>query len=302
MSVTRRLSVFGAIFAMVVLAGSAYAADLPAKEPGQASTPSPRWTGGYIGFNIGSHWSLNDVQLATAKTYVNPAGALSAAAPANAAVNGANWMYGEHRDSLIGGLQIGYDWQINRWLVGLEAAFQALETPGREKSATRTIAITPGFLPGYSSVQTMSVLTRLDYLGTATGRVGLLATPSVLLYGTGGFAFGRIEMSAAISGASVNSPTPFNAYSSGASLTETRNGWILGLGAEWMIAKNWSAKLEYVHYDLGSTSYTFRTTVTAGPGGVPAGTTAYTYRTVVSSHFNGDIVCLGINWRFDAGL
>jgi len=39
-----------------------------------------------------------------------------------------------------------------------------------------------------------------------------------------------------------------------ASVSKTKVGWTAGAGAEWMFARNWSAKLEYLYVDLGSDS------------------------------------------------
>jgi outer membrane immunogenic protein len=95
----------------------------------------------------------------------------------------------------------------------------------------------------------------LSYLGTVRGRVGFLATPSLLLYGTAGLAYGG--MSASIQ----NTQRMYWQFdnSSGAvfgqgSYSKTMVGWTAGGGVEWMFMPNWSAKAEYLYYDLGRAS------------------------------------------------
>ena len=71
----------------------------------------------------------------------------------------------------------------------------------------------------------------LPWFGTLRGRVGFLLTPSLLVYGTGGFAYGGVEFW---------------------DQTRTRVGWTAGGGAEYLLAQNWSVKIEYLYLDLTS--------------------------------------------------
>ena len=114
------------------------------------------------------------------------------------------------------------------------------------------------------------------------GRVGLISGP-VLLYATGGLAYGQAQLNA-----NLVSPATFTFP---ASASATKTGWIAGGGAEWAFAGNWSAKLEGLYYDLGNT------TVLAGPtlgAGVP-GITGF----LRGRDFNltGGIVRVGVNYR-----
>ena len=89
---------------------------------------------------------------------------------------------------------------------------------------------------------------KLDWFGTVRGRLGFLATPTFLLYGTGGLAYGRVAS------ATVNSFTATPDIYTGSTST-TRAGWTAGAGGEWMFAPNWSAKAEYLYVDLGTVGY-----------------------------------------------
>jgi outer membrane immunogenic protein len=74
-----------------------------------------------------------------------------------------------------------------------------------------------------------------------------------LLYGTGGLAYGRVDASANLFQSFDNGDAHFQAQAP-ASVSKTKVGWTAGAGAEWMFARNWSAKLEYLYVDLGSES------------------------------------------------
>ena len=74
-----------------------------------------------------------------------------------------------------------------------------------------------------------------NWLGTARGRIGY-AWDRVMPYVTGGAAFGDIE-----------------ANQLGlAGVHDTKVGWTVGGGVEAALAGNWTAKVEYLHVDLGS--------------------------------------------------
>ena len=90
----------------------------------------------------------------------------------------------------------------------------------------------------------------IDYLGTVRGRLGFLVTPTLLVYGTAGLAYASANLSATYTTydlANFYGPGLANPQNS-----DTRVGWTAGGGVEWMFLPNWSAKLEYLYYDLGS--------------------------------------------------
>jgi outer membrane immunogenic protein len=129
------------------------------------------------------------------------------------------------------------------------------------------------------------------------GRLGYLFTPTLLAYGTGGLAYGRVSSSVAIvPQTQVPIVDVLGAGSSG-TLSETRTGWTAGGGVEWMFLRNWSVKLEYLHYDLGGVTYSAgaRTPVGFIPPNVgrPVGTNVST----ATTSFGGDIVRVGLNYK-----
>jgi outer membrane immunogenic protein len=82
------------------------------------------------------------------------------------------------------------------------------------------------------------------------GRIGFLAAPNLLLYGTGGLAYGQVRSSAI----SVF-PPPGSIETYAGSISDTRVGWTAGAGGERLIGNGWSIKAEYLFVDLGSVSY-----------------------------------------------
>jgi outer membrane immunogenic protein len=110
----------------------------------------------------------------------------------------------------VGGVQGGYNWQTGPWVFGVEGDIQAT-------GASDTFAPWKFSNP---------------WFGTVRGRAGY-AFNNILFYGTAGLAFGELR-----------------GETFGLSETHTNAGWTVGLGAEFGLAPNWSAKLEYLYVDL----------------------------------------------------
>ena len=90
--------------------------------------------------------------------------------------------------------------------------------------------------------------------GTVRGRAGLLLTPTLLVFGTGGLAYGEADLSAAWFSPKL---TPvLNAGGTAYGYQDMRTGWTGGGGVEWMFLPKWSAKVEYLYYDLGTATTT----------------------------------------------
>ena len=169
----------------------------------------------------------------------------------------------QHMDGVLGGAQIGYNVQFNRtWLAGLEADFQGT---GQRGSATFP-PITEIFgVPGIAvtTVTTTGTLTqKMPWFGTFRARLGAEPSEHWLLYVTGGLAYAQIRSTAAISAVAAGpGGTATAALSS--TVNNDRAGWTAGVGAEWMFAKQWSAKVEYLYMD-------YTTSMTASPASVPS--------------------------------
>lgn len=188
---------FGICLAVLV-AAPAFAADLPLKAP-PAPPPPPvfNWSGFYIGANIGGAWTRDTLT-------DNLTGA----------------SLGTDNSGFIGGGQLGFNYQINNFVLGVE-----WDIDGTTLSKTG-----PGVVTG---IGTLQAATSTDWISTLTGRVGL-GVDRWLLYVKGGGAW--VQESATITNLTT-------ATSVGASTTGS--GWTVGVGGEWAFAPQWSAKLEY---------------------------------------------------------
>jgi outer membrane immunogenic protein len=241
------------------VSGQALAADLPPrgynKAPAMAA-PVTNWSGLYIGGNLGYGWGNGN----TAFSLLN--------------LDADNTALDTKSKGVIGGAQIGYNWQMGAIVTGLEADIQGsgIKSSGRSPLFnTDTNSIIPGNF--------LSTEQKLSWFGTARGRLGATVTPDLLLYATGGLAYGHVDASANTFFAS-DEQFP-------ASVSKTKVGWTVGAGAEWMFARNWSAKVEYLYLDLGNVSAIRHSPI------IPSIAAAYTW------HTQENIVRAGVNYHFN---
>jgi outer membrane immunogenic protein len=260
------------------LTGAALAADLPSRTPPPVYLPPPicTWTGLYIGINAGYHFGDSSKYNHFSGTDTDSGGlgtALSDGAIPTTGAGGA--------DGAIAGGTIGYNWQINSFVLGVE-----VDVDGAGGRKTSTFANTPDAVIGVPLFTTSSQ--GLDWLGTVRGRLGF-AIDRLLFFGTGGLAFGESRASFSVSGQEGVPPLSV-AASSNRSV-----GWAVGGGIEYALPYNcnWSVKVEYLHYDLGRTT---ETVFYSYP--VPA--TDFSTLTGQTRH-SGNIVRAGLNYKFDWG-
>ncbi|WP_424362235.1 outer membrane protein [Methylocystis parvus] len=304
------------IAALAVSATAALAADLPYQKGPPVlpppPPPPPLWTGFYVGLNAGGAWSNSNAINVASVGFVDPTAnainlfPLPASVAAGAATSG---VLSSSQGGFIGGGQIGYNYQFyNNFVVGIEADIQGVAgSSSRANSVAAVDALSVVGFPGNFVQSTISVSKNLDYIGTVRGRLGWLATPTLLVYGTGGFAYGGATSNTSIFG--VNAGVNLGlccgnpAFASGGAFSDTLTGWTAGGGVEWMFMPNWSAKAEYLYYDLGNVSYSASgaTPIAQAPGVIPAGTPLYTLATRVQTHFSGNIVRAGVNYHFNWG-
>jgi outer membrane immunogenic protein len=274
---------------VLVLGSAAFAADLPVKAPvykAPAAAPLYNWSGFYIGGNAGYGWGKanTDIAYGAADPFAGTLGADTIPPFAHSdslKLNGPN-----------GGGQIGYNWQFAPMgVLGIETDLQT----SRQKNSNR-------FVDSFSLSDHQDNPTTLDgttvtdheakisWFGTVRGRLGY-ASNGVLLYGTGGLAYGKV----ALSGTSVSTVTStfadgrnnsqFTTVAAASFAASAVNlGWTAGAGIEGALPDNWTWKAEYLHMDLGSVSAT----------GIAATGATFT----ASSKFTDDIVRLGLNYRF----
>jgi outer membrane immunogenic protein len=234
--------------ASVLAATSALAADLAPRPYTKAPVivdPGYNWTGFYAGLNGGYSWGRASTTL-FANSFL--------ATAVSQDVNG----------GLFGG-QVGYNWQLDRkWVIGLEADAQ---WTGERSTRDFLIGPIPRVIStDFSAITTALVHTTasLPWFATFRGRVGFLADPSLLLYGTGGVAVGEVKYASqatatvVLFAGSTFTPPPLSTVTvaaPGVSESQTRVGWTAGAGVEKKFNQNWSAKAEYLYVDLGTKTY-----------------------------------------------
>ena len=277
--------------------GAAQAADLPLKAP-EPLVPVFSWTGWYIGANAG--WLRGNANFdpvcptfdpATCpvlfpgfafNTFIPGFGNIQTFVPAaSGAIPGGS----TSGKSFMGGGQIGYNYEVNHVVFGVEGDLDATHI---RASLTRG-ALTPAGAPaGFFGTVTANSNFENDWMGSVRGRVGI-AFDRLLLYGTGGLAFAGSRLNTAwVYTPPGNAIPAFNLPGPiGASSTQVLMGWTAGVGGEWAVTDQLSLGAEYRHSDFGSQNYTIGTDVI---GGIISENVKYTT----------DQVTVRANWHFGA--
>lgn len=140
----------------------------------------------------------------------------------------------------LGGAQIGYNYLLpSNWLIGLEADASLADITANSGAL--------GSLPG-TAIGTLDATAKssVRWLGTVRGRVGYVTDNAMLIYATGGFAYGGVRSSASLKATSlptVEAKMNFNTIGT---------GWTLGAGVEKPIASHLTLRAEYLYADLGA--------------------------------------------------
>jgi outer membrane immunogenic protein len=224
----------------VVAFGGARAADMAVKSPPPPPVAAYTWTGWYAGLQAGGVFGNSQ--------HCDPAGSGFCTGQFNV-------------DGFVGGGTLGYNWQNNNWIFGLETDFSGSSARGTTQSTAGFGCLTP------------NCYTDLYWFGTVRGRVGP-TLGSWFPYVTGGLAYGELHSGVAASTAFADSAT------------NTETGWTLGGGVEYALApKNWSVKLEYLFFHLNDMFYDTRHVCGA--------------MDCTAEHNNFNLVRIGLNYRFN---
>ncbi|MBL8564127.1 MAG: porin family protein [Hyphomicrobiaceae bacterium] len=194
--------------------------------------PKFSWTGFYIGAHAGL--AVGDTQ---GGENLGPIFAT------DFEMNGA--MYGAH---------VGYNYQMNNLVVGIEGTFDGTEIDGNT-----------------TCVFVLNCQREVNWVATIVGRLGYAMDRS-MIYGFGGVSFADVDTTVSIAGVPI--------LSGG----ETHTGWVAGIGFSYAISNNVIARIEYAHMDFGSESHNLL------PAGIPDDVSADidTIRLGVSFKFGGD--------------
>lgn len=218
---------------------SAMAADQPYK---QSVAAPASWSGFYAGLNGGYGWGNAKFSIVPGGSWVGDpdlAGVTSAASR-SPRING-----------VLGGVQAGYNFQMNNVVIGIEADFSASGAKGR--------FATDNFNGVSSGTYSARGEAGADWFGTARLRFGI-AADMALFYVTGGAIINENNFSHSINFTNVAAPlvalpvTPVGGGANAGSNSIVNVGWVVGAGVEYALSANWSAKVEYLYADLGSNS------------------------------------------------
>jgi outer membrane immunogenic protein len=234
---------------LVLGCGSAWAAD--------PAVATYNWTGFYAGLNTGaaknnSGYTIDAIALPASGGFNNPA-------------------------FTVGG-QAGYNYQAGNFVYGLETDLNYNSTDDSGTGIFGAFVAPPPGGPVGGASATYTVNQQIDYFGTLRGRLGFTPADRLLLYVTGGLAYGHVSSSTSFS-------TPGVSISSSSSAMQV--GWAVGTGGEYALTNNWSVKLEYLYIDLGSMSY---------PVGSAFAVPASTLTTTINTAQN--VIRVGLNYKF----
>jgi outer membrane immunogenic protein len=219
-----------AVLAALLMAGQAMAAD----SNNDKNAAPIKWTGAYVGANIGGSWSSITPELSPVSKSFQPVFAANDVATSSTI----------NPSGIFGGLQAGYNYQVCPFgFVGIETDGQWAGTTGSKQGTT------PGTASGSFAPEATSVQERLSWFGTLRGRIGYIPINRLAIYATAGLAYGDTHNSASIAFPSI--PQFYGGTSS-----DTSVGWTVGGGAEYFLTNNVSVKAEYLFVDLGSDTVT----------------------------------------------
>ncbi len=186
---------------------------------------------------------------------------------------------------LLGGFQAGANWQSGAIVGGLE-----IDLSGTDIKGSKTTLPAPVGNPLGLSTATWTNSDKFALLGSGRARLGYVAWPNVLLYGTGGLAWTRLDQTTDVLITSINPAPPPTSNSVGASsvIPSWRFGWVAGIGGEARISDtNWLVRLEYLHYDFGdSDSFSDSASSTS----------------VIGGRLTADVVRAGLSYKFEGGI
>ena len=173
----------------------------------------------------------------------------------------------------VGGGQLGYNWQRQSFVYGLEGDVSLMNL---NSSMTAILPVPFPFIPNPTAMTNA----KMDWYGTFRGRLGWTAGP-VLFYGTGGVAYGNVELNSTVS----NGQTSLSAQAWSA-----RVGWVAGGGIEYMARPDVIFSVNYQYVDFGHVSL-----ASSEPAfGTPISLSA-------SAHMQFQAVTAGVSWLFPPG-
>jgi outer membrane immunogenic protein len=269
---------FTAAILAVTFQGETRAADnMPAAMPYKAAPIEPvwSWSGFYVGGGVGGAWGTRDVTLNTIDGtpchFCNDGSAVfTKLDELGTATNLKN-------SSAAFDLNAGYNAQFGMWVLGLEGDATSFRLRSSVTSSGNPFINFPGFANFSTNIST-------DWVATVRPRIGY-AFDKVLVYATGGVAFGRVAISQSHSDFA---PVGIGVAHEASSVSSVKTGWTAGGGVEYALTRNWIVNTEYLYANLGSLS-TSGTVTDQGPSNALL---TFTSRTTVNQ------VRAGLSYKF----
>src|SRR5208337_2174620 len=221
-----RKFLLASVGALALTGSAALAADLPSRAPPPVYLPPApifTWTGIYVGGQIGYAWTSGNNQFTGFDPFFDSGTFLTTS-------------IGGTPSGVIGGANVGYNLQVNQWVIGLEGSVDGT-------SLSNTSA---AFFPDGTTITAHSTA---DIQGSIRGKLGIV-WDRALIYATGGVAFGCFNTNVSIANTGfLNGGFPFFANGS---VSSTRVGWTVGGGLQYAVTNNWSVFAEYRYTNWGS--------------------------------------------------
>ncbi|MBK3746035.1 porin family protein [Paraburkholderia aspalathi] len=183
------------------------------------------WTGGYIGVNAGY----------AGGKFRHPFSVMDTDEDLD--VSAANGSARINASGFVGGVQAGFNYQVDQAVFGVETDFQGSAVKG---DASLRLSNDEGEAFGVRAG------TKVDWFGTTRVRAGFVPTERFMVYATGGVAYGKVK-----SYADIVDIADGEDLSSSVSKSKTKVGYTVGAGAEYAITSNVTLKSEYLFTDLG---------------------------------------------------
>jgi outer membrane immunogenic protein len=276
--------------ALIVMSAPGLAADMPVKAKPRPAVVPFAWNGCYKGINVGYGWAnfhKTDVAVHIQRDAL-PFGPSSSILPSSSPAVGSAVLIAFHDfdfdgDYAVGGEQFGCNWQTGITVWGVEADIQITSIEARHYFDRTILGLATTSSPLTAPFST-DVRSALRWFGTVRGRVGWTVTPESFIYLTGGLAYGHVN-------SVLHFPTAAGVTTGlGNFDSNTHYGWTVGIGAEAKVARNFSAKIEYLYLDLGSQDYDFL---------IHDGRNALNFKW--DQRVDAHIVRVGLNYQWDWG-
>ena len=224
-----KLSLILSSFAFGVVATSAWA-DGMVEPTSSACCGTAQFAGVYVGGAVGWGQHRNEVTNTT-----------QPAAPATGLT------FKDTDDAFTFGGYVGYNFQrcCSPFVFGIETDFNYLNSSPTARD------IEPPGGPA-APPETTSLESSIDWFGTLRGRAGYVVHDHLLLYATGGLAYGRVEHTLSDDCVGCGTPPGTNLGTFSQSNSKTKVGWTVGGGAEMLHDEHWVLRAEALFVDLGS--------------------------------------------------